>query len=239
MRPSHVIPERESLELLRGAGLPMIQSIAVEGRSASQMQQAAVDAATRVGWPVAVKLDAPGLAHKTDVGAVELGVADPKQLVAAIRRVLAAGREGEPDGVMIQPMARAGVELIVGARRDPQFGHVVLAGLGGIHAEILDDVAIRPVPIDRDDAAAMLDELRGARMLGPVRGRRAIDRQPVIDLLVALSRAVEAHPEWREVDLNPVIAAHPPHGAVAVDALIVADPVHPDWDYEDPGGRPS
>jgi acyl-CoA synthetase (NDP forming) len=238
-QPSHVIPERESLELLRAEGLRMVTSIAVEGRSAAAMQGAAVAAAGTVGWPVAVKLDAPGLAHKTDVGAVELGIADAKQLAAAIRRILAAGRESEPDGVMIQPMARAGVELIVGARRDPQFGHVVLVGLGGIHAEILDDVAIRPVPIDRDDAADMLDELRGARILGPVRGRRAIDRGSVIDILVALSRAVEAHPEWREVDLNPVIAAHAPHGAVAVDALIVADPVHPDWDYEDPGGARS
>ncbi|HEY8238999.1 MAG TPA: acetate--CoA ligase family protein, partial [Candidatus Limnocylindrales bacterium] len=234
--PARVIPERESLELLRAEGVRVVESIAVEGRVATTMLAAATAAADRLGWPVAVKLDAPGLAHKTDVGAVELAVTDTKKLAGALRRVLNAGREYEPDGVLIQPMARAGVELIVGARRDPQFGPLVLVGLGGIHAEVLDDVALRLAPIDATDARAMLDELRGTRLLGPIRGRRAIDRQAVVDLLVALSRAVVAHPEWREVDLNPVLAATAPHGALAVDALIVTDPVDPAWDFEDPGG---
>jgi acetate---CoA ligase (ADP-forming) len=234
--PARVIPERESLELLRAAGIHVVESIAVEGRVATHMLTAATAAADRLGWPVAVKLDAPGLAHKTDVGAVELDV-DAKRLAGAIRRVLAAGREYEPDGVLIQPMARAGVELIVGARRDGQFGPLVLVGLGGIHAEVLDDVALRLAPIDAADASEMLDELRGARLLGAIRGRRAIDRAAVVEILVGLSRAVVAHPEWRDVDLNPVLAAVAPHGALAVDALIVADPVDPAWDFEDPGGR--
>jgi acetate---CoA ligase (ADP-forming) len=238
--PARVIPERESLEILRAAGLPIVASIAVEGRTVAEILPGATAAADEIGWPVAVKLDAPGLAHKSDIGAVELGVAGPKQLASALRRVLAAGRDHDPDGVLVQPMARRGVELIVGARRDPQFGPLVLVGVGGIHAELLDDVVLRLVPLDVDDALAMLSELRGARILEGARGRRAVHRRAVAELLVALGGAMLANPSWMEVDLNPVVAGTTE--VVAVDALIVADPLdptvplHPDWDFEDPGG---
>jgi acetate---CoA ligase (ADP-forming) len=234
--PPRIIPERESLELLRAAGLPVVPSIAIEGGDPIGMFYAANAAADEVGWPVAVKLDAPGLAHKSDIGAVVLGVHGPGALRAALRRVAAAGKDHDPDGVLIQPMVPDGVELIVGARRDPQFGPLVLVGIGGVLAEVFDDVAVRLAPIKARDANDMLDELRGARLLVGARGRRGIDRGAVAKLLVALGRVMEANPAWREVDLNPVIAAAAPNGAVAVDALIVADPEDPDWDFEDPGG---
>jgi acetate---CoA ligase (ADP-forming) len=233
-RPSRVIPERESLELLRAAGIPLIASVAVEGRDPRAMLDAATRAADALGWPVAVKLDAPGLAHKTDIGGVVLGIRNRRELDAALRRVLTAGREHDPDGVLIQPMAPTGVELIVGARRDLQFGALVLVGIGGVLAEVLDDVVLRLAPIDAGHARAMLDELRGARLLDGVRGRRSVNRSAMAELIAALGRALEANPTWREVDINPVIAGRE---AVAVDALIVADPEDPDWDYEDPGGR--
>jgi acyl-CoA synthetase (NDP forming) len=232
-RPSRVIPERESLELLRAAGLPVVESIAVEGRDSRSMLDAASAAADRLGWPVAVKLDAPGLAHKTDVGGIVLDVNNRKELESALRRVMAAGREHDPDGVLLQPMAAAGVELIVGARRDPQFGVLVLVGIGGVLAEVFDDVVLRLAPIDAAHAGAMLDELRGARLLDGARGRRGSNRAAVAELIAALGRALDAHSTWREVDINPVIAGRE---AVAVDALIVADPEDPDWDFEDPGG---
>jgi acetate---CoA ligase (ADP-forming) len=113
----------------------------------------------------------------------------------------------------------------------------VLVGIGGVLAEVLDDISIRLAPITRDDAREMLAELRGARLLEGQRGRPGVDRSAIVGLLVALGRAVSAHPEWREVDLNPVVATR--SGAVAVDALIVADPVDPAWDFEDPGGGAS
>jgi len=233
-RPSRVIPERESLELLREAGLPVVASVAVDGRDAKVMLDRAVGAAEGLGWPVAVKLDAPGLAHKTDMGGVVLGVRNRRELEAALRKVLSAGRDHDPDGVLIQPMAAAGMELIVGARRDPQFGVVVLVGIGGVLAEVFDDVVLRLAPIDGAHAEAMLDELRGARLLEGARGRRGVGRSAVGELIAGLGRALDAHPTWREVDINPVIAGRT---AVAVDALIVADPEDPDWDFEDPGGR--
>lgn len=232
--PGRVIPERESLELLSAAGIPVVASVAVEGRTVAALLPGAIAAAEQVGWPVAVKLDAPGLAHKSDIGAVELDVANPTQLGAALRRVLAAGRDHAPDGVLIQPMARKNVELIVGARRDPQFGPLLLVGLGGVFAEVFDDVAVALAPLRRDDALELLARLRQAHVLDGVRGRRPVHRVAIADLVVTLGNAMLANPTWNEVDINPVMASST--GALAVDALIVADVEQPDWDYEDPGG---
>jgi acyl-CoA synthetase (NDP forming) len=232
--PPRVLPERESLEVLRAAGVPVVESVAIEGHDPRAMSAPAAAAAERLGYPVAVKLDAPGLAHKTDAGGVALGILNRTALDAALRRVLAAGRDHEPDGVVLQPMAKGNVELIVGARRDPMFGVLIVVGIGGVLAEVLDDVAVRLGPVRPEDVREMLGELRGARLLDGVRGRRGINRTALVDLVVALSSAADAHPDWLEVDLNPVIAGSTV--ALAVDALVVADTVHPAWDYEDPGG---
>ena len=232
--PGRVIPERESLELLASAGIPVIASVAAEGRTVTALLAGAIAAAEQVGWPVAVKLDAPGLAHKSDIGAVELDIANPTQLSAALRRVLAAGKDHAPDGVLIQPMARRNVELIVGARRDPQFGPLVLVGLGGVFAEVFDDVAVALAPLRHADALDLLASLRQAHVLDGVRGRRPVHRVAIADLMVALGKSMLANPAWLEVDINPVMASST--GAFAVDALIVADVRDPDWDYEDPGG---
>jgi hypothetical protein len=235
--PGRIFPERESLELLAAAGIPVVRSVAVDGRRASAMLPRAIAAAEQVGWPVAVKLDAPGLAHKSDIGAVELDIANPTQLGAALRRVLAAGREHEPDGVLIQPMARRNVELIVGARRDAQFGPLVMVGLGGVLAEVIDDVVLGLAPLRPDDALEMLASLRHVTVLDGIRGRRPVNRPAIAAVMVALADAMLANPEWLEVDLNPVIASST--GAVAVDALIAAEVRGSGWDGEDSGGRPT
>jgi hypothetical protein len=131
-------------------------------------------------------------------------------------------------------MAAPGVELILGGRRDPQFGPLVLAGIGGILAEVLDDVAVRLAPVSTEDALDMLAGLRGARLLDGPRGQPTVNRRAVAQAIVALGAAMVANPAWLEVDCNPLIAG--PGGAVAVDALIVTDTRDPDWDFEDPGG---
>jgi acyl-CoA synthetase (NDP forming) len=118
-------------------------------------------------------------------------------------------------------MSPAGLELIVGMRRDPQFGPVVLIGLGGTLAEVLDDVVIRLAPIGQEAAQAMLDDLRGARVLAGVRGRPAVDRGAVASMLVTLGGLAADRPDLLEVDLNPVIATA--SGAIAVDALVILE----------------
>lgn len=209
------LAERESLDLVRSAGIPVADTIPVVDADA------AVGASERLGFPVVVKLDAAGLAHKSDIGGVVVGAADAETVRRAVSDVLDAGRRAEADvrGVLVQAMAQPGMELILGARRDAQFGPLVLAGLGGVLAEALDDVAIRLAPLTDVDAAAMLSELRGAAILDGVRGRPAIDHPAVARAIVALGAAMVDHPAWLEVDLNPVVAG--PADAIAVDALVV------------------
>jgi succinyl-CoA synthetase beta subunit len=214
-----VLSEFDSLALLGSAGIPVVQT----HRAADP--EGALVAASEVGYPVAVKLDADGLAHKTEAGAVALGLADGSAVEAAADRLLAAGRDAglAVRGVLVQPMAPSGVELIVGARRDALFGPVVMVGLGGVLAEVLDDVAIGLAPISEERAATLLASLRASRLLNGPRGGVPVDRAAVARLIVALGRAIDARPDLLEVDLNPVIASAA--GAVPVDALIVVEDV--------------
>lgn len=216
------LSERESLDALRSSGLPVVAAVEVPftHKSGAPCDEA-VAAAERIGWPVVVKLDAPGVAHKSEIGGVAIGIADPSALRLAVDRVLDAGRAAgvEVRGILIEPAISSGIELIVGARRDPQFGPVVMVGLGGILADLLDDTATRLAPVTAVEAGAMLLELRGTAVLHGARGLPAVDLGAVGQLVVDLGRAMIDHPEWLEVDLNPVIAVAT--GPIAVDALIV------------------
>jgi acyl-CoA synthetase (NDP forming) len=208
------LSELESLDWLRDAGLNVVAAIAVPDA------ETAVRVAARIDGAVALKLDMTGLAHKSDIGGVALGVRGDDAVRAAADRLLEIGRhEGRTvRGLLVAPMVE-GVELIVGLRRDPQFGPVVLVGLGGTLAEVLDDVAIRLAPVDLATADSMLDDLRGAAVLRGVRGRPPIDRGAVAAMLVALGRLGVERADIMEIDLNPVMASET--GALAVDALVV------------------
>jgi acyl-CoA synthetase (NDP forming) len=212
---SRPMTEADSLERLRDAGFPVIQV-----RRAMTTAEA-VAAAGELGYPVAVKIDAEGLGHKTELGGVRLDLADEASVRAAADDLLALSLPPGSGslGVLVQPMATSGVELIVGARRDPSFGPTVLVGLGGILAEVLDDVALRLAPVRAEDARSMLGELRGRAMLDGVRGMPGIAVERVVELLVRLGEFVVARADIVEIDLNPVIAT--PSGATIVDALIV------------------
>ena len=176
-----------------------------------------------MGRPVALKLDAVGLIHKTDLGGVALNLRGDDAVYGAALTLLEIGRHHRLTvrGLLVEAMADPGVELILGLRRDDQFGPAVLVGLGGVLTEVLDDVAIRLAPIDRTAAEAMLDDLRGARLISGVRGRAAVDRAAIVSMLVALGQLGVDRPDILEIDLNPVIASI--GGAIAVDALVVLE----------------
>jgi acetyl-CoA synthetase len=212
------LSERESLERLAAEGLAVTPF-----RWAPDAHAAVLAWRDLGGGPAAVKLDAEGLAHKTEAGGVILGVTDEDGIHAAARTLeAAAARAGaRVRGFLVEPMAPAGVEVIVGGRRDPVFGPVVLVGLGGILAEVLDDVAVLLAPVSEPEARAALDRLRGARLLHGVRGRPAVDLDALAGLVAQVGRTLVADPSIAEIDLNPVIAS--PGEVVAVDALLVVD----------------
>jgi acyl-CoA synthetase (NDP forming) len=211
---TRTLAERESLDRLAGVGISVVRPVAVA------TVEDAVAAAGALGGQVVVKIDAEGLAHKSDIGGVRAGLHDPDAVRAAARELLQlpvpAGARRR--GLLVAPHLD-GPELIVGGRRDASFGPIVLVGLGGVLAEAIDDVAVRLAPIDPDEAAEMLDELRGRKILDGIRGRPGIDRAAVTATIVALGRALVDDPSLIEVDLNPLISG--PATTAAVDALVV------------------
>ena len=214
-----VLPERESLELLATAGIPT-----VEVRAVPLEPDAAVAAWRELGGePVVLKLDAVGLAHKSDVGGVRLGLRDESAVRAAAAELeaVAAGLDGPAvvRGLLVEPMATAGIELLIGAVRDPVFGAAVLVGLGGVLAEVLDDVAVRLVPVTSAEAGLAIDALRGTGVLRGVRGRLPMAMNQLVTLVVRVGSLLEERADIHEIDLNPVIVSA--EGATAVDALIV------------------
>jgi acetyl-CoA synthetase (ADP-forming) len=179
----------------------------------------AVAAASELGYPVAVKLNGPGIAHKTERGLVRLHLADPEAVRDASVALLASARADDGDvDLLVAHMVTGARELIAGLHTDPQFGRCVVLGIGGILTEALADATFRLAPLDATDAADMLDELRSQALLGPLRGEPAVDRAAVVDVLLALSRLAESEPDVVSVDLNPLVVED---GApIAVDALV-------------------
>ena len=213
------LPERESLERLAAHGVPVTRALAVPANA-----DAAENAWRALGGgPVALKFDALDLAHKTEAGGVRLGLADAAAIRAAVPELVAAAERAGARlrGLLVEPMAPAGVELIVGGRRDAVFGPAVLVGLGGILAEVLDDVAVLLAPAPEAEVRRRLEGLRGAAILRGVRGRPGVDLDRLAALVSAVGRLLVSDPAVVEVDLNPVIAW--PDGAVAVDALVVLE----------------
>lgn len=178
--------------------------------------EAAVAAAGRLGYPVVLKAHVPGTLHKTEAGAVRVGLGDPGAVRAAFAALAERTGAGE---FLVQEQVGPGVELLVGARRDEVFGPVVGVGIGGLFAEVIQDVSFRLAPLDEAEARAMLREGTRRRLLAGPRGLPACEDAPLACLAVTVGEFICAEPRVQEVDLNPVIAAGA--HAVAVDALVV------------------
>lgn len=212
-----VLTEIESKQVLAEAGIPV---------ATAQLAKTADEAAQiagKAGFPAVLKIVSPEITHKSDIGGVKVGLASADEVKKAFDEIVAAAKKAEPkariDGVAVQKMAPAGTEVIVGMSKDPQFGPVLMFGLGGIFVEVLKDVAFRIVPLEPRDARQMVREIKGFPVLEGVRGQPPADLAALEGLILKLSEFVEAHPEIEELDLNPVFAYA--DGVIAVDARIV------------------
>jgi acyl-CoA synthetase (NDP forming) len=192
----------------------------------AQSAEAAVASARRMAAPVALKIQSPEIQHKTEVGGVVLGVQGDAAVRTAYETMLASVRDKLPDaaleGVLVQKMLKPGVEIALGIVRDPDFGPMMLVGLGGVYIEVLKDVTIEPLPVRRDTALSMLRRLRAWPILEGVRGETPLDIEALALLMERLSLLVEASGDAvREIDLNPVFVYPHGEGVAIVDALVV------------------
>jgi acyl-CoA synthetase (NDP forming) len=212
-----VLSEVEAKSVLAEIGVPVTPT-----RLAHDAEEA-IAIADEFDYPVVLKIDADAITHKSDSGGVELNLADADAVRAAYDRIVAAARSAAPDalvrGVSVQPMANPGTEVIIGMTRDPQFGPVLMFGLGGILVEVLKDVAFRVVPLEQRDAAEMIREIQGFPVLEGYRNAPPADLGALENILMQLSSFAEGHPDVAELDLNPILAYG--DGAIAVDARIV------------------
>ena len=218
--PDRALSEWESRAILAASGVPM-----GEARFAATADEAA-DAANSFAQPVAMKINGPDIAHKTEVGGVELGVGSPEDAKRVygelVERVKKAAPQSHPDGVIVAPMTTGGVEVILGVQVDPVFGPAVMFGLGGIFTEVFEDVAFRMAPFGRDEALSMISQIKGVKLLEGVRGRPACDIDALADALVALSQFAASNADaLSSVDVNPCLVMPKGKGIVALDALVV------------------
>ena len=191
--------------------------------------QEAVDIAAGIDGPVALKVQSPDILHKSEAGAVALSLRVADDVRAAYDKIMASAKaynsSADIHGVLVQPMAPAGQEMILGVNQDEKFGPILMVGLGGIHVEVLKDVAFSPVPFGTDDARRLLDQLKGAALLHGVRGEAPADIDALVDLMVRLSKFAADHGEQiAEIDLNPVLVHPKGQGVSIADALIVKSP---------------
>jgi acyl-CoA synthetase (NDP forming) len=208
---------------------PLLAAYGIGAEAAGELAdgaEAAVAAARRIGGPVALKVQSPHIAHKTEAGAVALNLGAPEAVRSAYERVLASARRHAPQarilGVLVQPMAPPGREVIVGIKRDATFGPMLMVGLGGVQVEVYKDVALAPAPLREDDAREMLARLKGAPLLGVFRGQPPADVEALARLMVRLGQFAADHTDAiAEIDLNPVIVHEQGKGVSVVDALIL------------------
>jgi acyl-CoA synthetase (NDP forming) len=212
-----VLTELESKRLLESIGIPT-----TEMKLATSVQEA-VELSLEMGYPCVLKVSSSDITHKSDAGGVKVGLKSDQEVAAAYNAIMASCREQFPaaviEGVTVQNMAPPGLEVIVGMATDPQFGPVLMFGLGGVWVEVLKDVSFKIVPLSESDARSATKEIRAARLLEGFRGSAPVDTSALEDILLRLSDFVATTPEVREMDLNPIFAY--PDGAIAVDARVI------------------
>lgn len=219
IKTRNVLVEVESKELLHKAGIPVVDT------RLARTKREAVSISKQMGFPVVLKISSPDVIHKSDAGGVKLGLANATQVGKAYSEIVSSIKQAYPEaeihGLSVQRMAGPGVEVIIGMSKDPQFGPVLMFGLGGILVEVLKDVSFRIVPVSERDARDMIREIKGYPILEGYRGQKPVSIAALEKLIVRVSEFAENNPHIAELDLNPVFAY--PDKAIAVDARVVLE----------------
>ena len=214
-----VLTEIEAKQILSQAGINCTDT-----RLATD-KEAAVALSEEMGYPVVLKISSVDITHKSDAGGVKVNLKDKAAVEKAYDDIMASCTAKFPkaniEGVAVQGMAKIGTEVIIGMTKDPSFGPVLMFGLGGIFVEVLEDVAFRIVPLDKNDASEMIQEIKGKKLLEGYRGEDPADIPYLEGILLKLSDLVDKTDGIAEIDMNPVFAYK--KGAVVVDARIILE----------------
>lgn len=214
------LTELESKQIMKQAGISTTEI------RLGRTKEEAISLAREIGFPVALKIVSPDVLHKTDAGGVKLNLNNEEEVAEAFDSIISSTKEHQPQaniqGVAVQNMARPGTEVIIGMSKDPQFGPVLMFGLGGILVEVLKDVSFRIVPLTKRDAREMIREIKGYPILEGYRGLEPANIAVLEDMLLEVSNFVEQRPEIKEIDINPIFAYS--DSAVAVDARVILEP---------------
>jgi acyl-CoA synthetase (NDP forming) len=218
--PKGSVSEAMALHVLAGAGVPVMPHLV------AHTKQDAIAAAERLGYPVVLKISSADILHKSDIGGVRLNLNSSSEVASAFDQVMAAARQHAPqahlDGVLVAAMISGGVECIVGVKRDPTLGALVMFGLGGVDVELYRDVSFRLAPFDRSEALAMIVEVRASALLRGHRGRPLADIDALANVLVALAASAALTEDLESIDINPLAVLPEGQGVLALDALLVA-----------------
>lgn len=214
------IGDFESREVLKVYGMQIPAS------EIAATPEEAIEIATRIGFPVVLKIASPDILHKTDVGGVKVGLRSAEEVRDAFELMVYRAERYVPDatiwGCLVQQMVPSGgLEVLVGMNRDPQFGPLVTFGLGGIYVETLKDVTFRVAPFSRQEAEQMLKEIRAHALLDGVRGQPEYDKEAIVDVLLRIGQLVQEFPEIAELDINPLMVYPQNRGAIAIDMRLV------------------
>ncbi len=212
--------EYEAKQVLKAYELP------VPNEKLAETLDEALEYAKEIGYPVVLKLMSPQILHKSDAKIIALNVKNEEELKKKWEEIHENAKKYRPDaeilGVLVAPMLKPGREVIIGVTEDPQFGHAIMFGLGGIFVEILKDVTFRIIPIEEKDAWAMMKSIKGYPILAGARGEPPADMKALVDMMLKVSELVDDLKDYiKEMDLNPVFVYNEGEGAVIVDARII------------------
>jgi len=214
-----ILTEFESKKILKQAGISVVET------KLAKTKKEAVSLSQKMGFPVALKIISPDVIHKSDSGGVKLSINSVSEVKKAYDEILKRVKKQYPDavvhGVSVQKMVRPGTEVIVGTSKDPQFGPVIMFGLGGIFVELLKDVSFRVIPVKQRDAQEMIKEIKGYPLLLGYRGNEPANISVLVEIILKISKLIEENPQIKELELNPIFVYR--DKAVGVDARIILE----------------